>query len=713
MIMKQIYRYLLFTLLLLSCLTGRAQTIFWTESFNNGCLTGCVVTGVNTGNGAWSMVATGPNDADANDWFVSCSENGNLVGACGTGCGNDATLHVSSLDNFMCPGGDCGAAYDAGGGFLTNTTTNKRAQSPTINATGYSNIQIKFKYIHTGDGTTDNCSLYWYDGTTWNFLVNIPKSVNTGCGGQGKWTSYTSASLPAGANNNSNLKIGFNWMNNNDGLGTDPSFACDSVQLLGTVASPFPVVHFTVNDTTLCVGQCVFFNDQSTNNPTTWDWTFQGASPGTSNVQDPTNICYNTPGTFAVTLIATNGSGSDTLTKTGYITVTPYPTVTVSPNVTTICAGSSDTLIASGANTYTWTPALGLNISTGDTVIASPTISTSYDVTGDTAGCTNFATVVVNVVTAIVAEAGNNVAICSGDSTQLNASGGSNYSWNPIAGLSDPNIANPFASPGSDITYTVTVSSGSCPPSTDTVVVTVNPNPIASITGDVLVCPGYPAELTASGGTVYHWSNFANTATVTVNPMTQTTYTVTVTDIGCTDTESWTVNVYPGGTVSASADTTMKAGNSYQMHATNGTNWVWSPETGLSCTTCQNPVASPAVTTTYTVVATDANGCTSSDVVTVNITSECGSAYVPNAFSPNNDGQNDVLYVFGGEFKNLHLLIYDRHGEKIFETTDPSQGWDGTYKGQKQPCDVYYYYLSAECNNGDEIEKKGDITILN
>lgn len=215
---------------------GYASSGFWIENFNNGCTSGCLASAFISSNGVWNIASTGTNDAAANVFFVSCAENGNAVGACGSGCGGDATLHIGNQATspaafFFCPSGDCGAAYDAG--LATNQVrASWRAESPTINCSAYSNINVSFKYMEGGATTIDNATLWYYDGATWSQLADMAKT--TVCGsGQGLWTAYSIA-LPASANNNPNVKIGFQWVNNDDGAGTDPSFAVDNVTLSTT-----------------------------------------------------------------------------------------------------------------------------------------------------------------------------------------------------------------------------------------------------------------------------------------------------------------------------------------------------------------------------------------------------------------------------------------------------------------------------------------------
>jgi hypothetical protein len=226
-----------------------AQLVIWAETFENGCAQGCYASAHAGINGAWTVTDVGAQGACPNRWFVSCRENGNPAGACGSDCTtNNASLHIanelstvcgSPAGCIFCPTGDCGAAYDAGCppglcafcfcGCLS-TQTNKRAESPVIDLSGHSNVTLGFKYMENGQGTTDNFLLEYWDGTAWSALSDPAKTPTAGCGDQGRWTNYSIA-LPASANNNPAVRIGFRWQNNNDASGADPSVAIDDVQL--------------------------------------------------------------------------------------------------------------------------------------------------------------------------------------------------------------------------------------------------------------------------------------------------------------------------------------------------------------------------------------------------------------------------------------------------------------------------------------------------
>jgi len=320
-------KYTLLFSLLFTALVSKSQ-VFWTENFNNGCTTGCQTYA--GPNGSWTFASTGTNASGANSWFISCAENGMPAGSCGDGCsaGGSATLHIGATSPTILK--DKGAAYNAA------KETNMRAESPTINCAGKTSITLAFNYIEDGDGTIDNATVWYYDGSNWSQLSD-PAKTPTACAPQGQWTAYSIA-LPASANNNANVKIGFNWTNNTSG-GTDPSFAVDSIQISGAGGgAPVAAFSMTPNDT-VCLGQCLVFNDQSTNTPTSWAWDFTGATPATSAIQNPSFICYSAPGTYTAKLTATNGSGSDTETHKIVVLALPHPHITVSGHTMTCTGG--------------------------------------------------------------------------------------------------------------------------------------------------------------------------------------------------------------------------------------------------------------------------------------------------------------------------------------------------------------------------------------
>lgn len=205
--------------------------IFWSENFGTGCNTGQLISAYSGTNGVWTSTSTGTNAASASVWYVSAAENGMQPGQCGMGCGNNQTLHIGAVDVGV--GADPGAAYYEGlagfCGILPCGATSKRADSPTINCSGHQNISLRFSYIEGGN-VIDNATLWYFNGSSWSQLADMAKTFSATCSGQGLWTLFT-IDLPASANNNSNVKIGFRWDNNEDGDATDPSFAVDDISL--------------------------------------------------------------------------------------------------------------------------------------------------------------------------------------------------------------------------------------------------------------------------------------------------------------------------------------------------------------------------------------------------------------------------------------------------------------------------------------------------
>ncbi len=216
----------------------------------------------------------------------------------------------------------------------------------------------------------------------------------------------------------------------------------------------------------------------------------------------------------------------------------------------------------------------------------------------------------------------------------------------------------------------------------------------------------------------YSWNTVPIQTTQTATGLCEGNYQVIVNDAsGYADTVITTILQPIAITANAGTNITILSGSSTLLNASGGNTYSWSPSTGLSCTTCANPLASPLITTDYCVTVTDTNSCTDSACIRVTIEIQCPSNNnfsVPNAFSPNNDGHNDVLKLDG--WKNcvteFTFSIYDRWGEKVFESDDPAKGWDGVFKGKFMDPGVFVYYINATTLDGEKIFKKGNISLI-
>ena len=180
----------------------------------------------------------------------------------------------------------------------------------------------------------------------------------------------------------------------------------------------------------------------------------------------------------------------------------------------------------------------------------------------------------------------------------------------------------------------------------------------------------------------------------------------------CGDSDTMTIVVNPLPFIQTIPDTIIDVSNSVVLTTSTSlfTNYSWSPSTYLSCNDCQNPISTPDETITYTVSITE-NGCTNSDQVTIQVIKE-ELIYIPTIFSPNDDGNNDVFYVRGNGIKKLLFVVYDRWGEKVFESSNIKEGWDGTFRGIPMKPALFMYYVKAEFESGRKEVLKGDVTLI-
>ncbi|NOT36114.1 MAG: T9SS type B sorting domain-containing protein [Saprospiraceae bacterium] len=211
----------------------------------------------------------------------------------------------------------------------------------------------------------------------------------------------------------------------------------------------------------------------------------------------------------------------------------------------------------------------------------------------------------------------------------------------------------------------------------------------------------------------------SNGSEILVNVTKSTTYTVTVKDTlsGCVWTDSHTVNVSDiGNVIFAKADPeVIVVGSSSQLTTIQGANYkyLWSPnDSSLNAIDIYNPIATPKKTTSYTVTVTDPNGCTATSTVTVKVGPCDEFVFVPNAFSPNNDGKNDQFRVRAISLKSMELVVYNRWGQEMYKSTNIGSGWDGTFDGEKLGPDVYAWCVRFTCPDDKSYSLKGNVSLL-
>jgi gliding motility-associated-like protein len=216
----------------------------------------------------------------------------------------------------------------------------------------------------------------------------------------------------------------------------------------------------------------------------------------------------------------------------------------------------------------------------------------------------------------------------------------------------------------------------------------------------------------------FNWSNGANSQNI--NYLEEGNYRLTVTDSrNCTAQSNF--NVATDYTLQAHASasaTSINAGDKIQITAStnvdHNNSYLWTPAKDIVCNTCMTTDALPLQTTLFTIVVTDANGCKATDTVSVEVKEMVDNIFIPNAFTPNGDGNNDVLELYGNtsSLAFMEFVVFNRWGEKVFETNEHHFQWDGNYRGEQAPQGAYVYTMKYVLLNGTRNEHKGSITIL-
>ncbi len=519
-------------------------------------------------------------------------------------------------------------------------------------------------------------------------------------GGTGAYT-YSWSPAPGNASTLSGIPAGTYTCTVNDANGCSVPF---SVALNNTGG---PVITLSAQTGVLCHGNnngSATFTATGGTTPYTYSWSPSGGNSATASGL----------GAGTYTCSVTDATGCF---QTQTVVITQPAAVTVAITGTHPACGlqnGSATATSSGgtgAYTYSWTPAGGsASMATG----LGAGIYTCTVI--DANGCTIADTILLSSSggPAVAVSSQTNV-LCNGGNTgqaSVAASGGTGpytYSWSPSGG----NSASASGLQAGSYTCTV-IDAGGCS-QTQSIVITQPTTLLASSSSEV-VCGlnNGSAGVAASGGQgpyTYSWSPSGGNAFV-ASGLSAGNYTCIVTDAnGCTASTSIAVVVDSIPLVSAGSNITIQAGESTVLDGSGTGIYLWTPASGLSCTNCPKPLATPSVSTSYCLRVTGTGGCADSSCVEVTVDRICGEVFVPNFFSPNGDGKNDVLCVYGNCIKSLSFIVYDRWGEKVFETADPTQCWNGVFRGELMNSAVFVYFLRADLLDGSTITKKGNVTL--
>jgi gliding motility-associated-like protein len=451
------------------------------------------------------------------------------------------------------------------------------------------------------------------------------------------------------------------------------------------------------------------------------------------------------PGTY--TCVITDAAGC-TSTYTGTVPLNNNATINATANPVSICPGTPVTLTASAQNltSFTWNPG---NLS-GASVTVNPVSTTTYTVTGsNTVGCNGTAqvTVTVNPVPPAPVITGTGVpGVCIGSTEQLNISNpqaGYLYNWyNVPAGGSPVGIGTFFITPPitANVTFYVeAVNSSGCISSRVAYTVIMIPLPAAPSVSNINICSGNNAVFTVNNpqpASSYFWysvpsggTSLSTGTSYTINNVTTTTvvYVETVVPGGCasaTRTQA-TANILqplpaPVVTVTSTTQSSLvfswapvPGATGYEVTLNGGASFQ-PPSSGSNGTTHTISGLAMNTTITFQVRALGGQVCETSllSVAVKGTTLSTKEIFVPNVFTPNGDGKNDVLLVYGNYVASMQLRIFNQWGQLVFYSDNISQGWDGRYKGQQQPIGVYAYSLKVVLNDNTVINKKGSINLV-
>ena len=691
----------LVTAILLSSVVS-AQQLIWHEDFES------------TPSPAWTLNSTDSNSTSAgeNEWVINNTYTGPTTPAVVpatpnqpaffSGGVNSTYLHISSVAARL-----SSQPQNAHYSYITAPAATEKYFSKMatgISTANYISVYIKFYFLNLADGPGGTSGQLYYStngGANWIFVKSYTNI--------GTWT-VDSVYNPAFDNQN-DLRFAFRY--ENPASGTNPAFSVDEISLIGTPSS-IPTPDFSANSTSICEGQCISFTDLSGFFPTAWEWSFAGADSLTSNQQNPTNICYQTAGTYDVQLKVTNSVGEDSVLKVGYIDVsdcsTP-PTANFTVRSRVICAGDTVSYSDKSTNNPTeWTWFFPGSDSANSTQ-QNPTnirysIPGKYEVTlivknvggTDVKTVRNYIEVQDCVLPIPVFKSNdNNDSICintcvtisydtdSGDIDRVNT-----FEWF-FFGIDtsrlDTSIYDPdslvFNKPQHTVCY----------------------NKIGRYTVRLIVANQFGVEV----------KDQFNFITVGGPP------TVQILD-------STTHRVFKGNTTPARGEGTGdKFFWGYKEGVDNSGNVIFkfeSDEFVLARDT--GYVRIPDWTSRETEILTHGDrwfyllnenryGCRSFDSLFVDVINEYYVG-VPDIFSPNADGYNDRLRVRGNGIAKINFSVFDRYGVCVYETEDLvealEKGWDGTKDEKELNPGVFVYVAKVTLLDGEFRELVGNVTLV-
>jgi gliding motility-associated-like protein len=638
------------------------------------------------------------------------------VAACVTNPCPTITISTSAQTNIACFGNSTGSAtVSAAGGQAPYTYTwNPGALTgPTQSnlAAGTYTIAVTDANLCPGSTTvtiTQPATALSTTATATN--TNCGVSIGTALASpSGGTTGYSYSWTPSGGSSAtaSNLAAGTYTVTVTDGNG------CQATASATVNANGGPSISLVSSQSISCNGAndgAAAVSGSGGSGTLTYSWSPGGLTGTTQSAL--------AAGTYTITVLDAGGCSNSTTT-----TISEPSAISLSSSniVGSACGASNGSAAISatggtGGYAYSWLPSGGTGAS------ASALASGVYTVTvEDNSNCTETISVSIPSIggPTVTLQTSNDASCFGGNdgSATVTQTGGAapfTYAWSPTGGT------GATASNLSAGTYSVAVTDNTGCVGALNVTIGQATQILLTETITNANCGNSDGaiSLSVTGGTgsySYVWTPNGETS-ASINALASGNYGATVTDQnGCTLTENYVVSTVGSLVVQITpVSASILQGENVQLNAIGGTSYTWTPSTGLSCTACSDPIATPSSTTSYIVNATDGSGCTGADTITIYVTQVCGDIFVPTVFSPNESGPsaNNTLCIYGNCISELNYTIYNRWGEKVFETTDSQICWDGNYKDEPLNPGVFAYKLVVTLFDGSTIVESGNLTLV-
>ncbi|MCX8143315.1 MAG: gliding motility-associated C-terminal domain-containing protein [Bacteroidia bacterium] len=505
---------------------------------------------------------------------------------------------------------------------------------------------------------------------------------------------------------------------------TDAINTCTSVTTANiTQNTVAPVITAGTNPTLTCASTSVSIGASS--NPNTnvsVNWTGPNVCGATNTFT--TSACA--AGTYTI-VVTDNTNGCSSSATIAVIPDANIPVVTANSSGSITCNNPTVQIAATTTASpvsYTWNGSGVVSGSNTSTAVVNQSGTYTVVVMNTSNGCIATQTVNVAIDTnspSVSLSASSQSISCTNGTVDISVSPANStysYNWNGAGTFSGQGTATISTTNSGTYQVVVTNTINGCS-TTQNINIGFNNNLVLNITGNTAVCQGSNINLNASGANTYTWTDGTNTYTtsfVNIPATSSVTFVVTGSSGSCTNTQTITVNVTPSVNVNVSSipNNSINIGDQVQLNASGASSYTWTPITGLSCANCSNPIANPVVTTDYCVTGISTNGvCSDSACIRIYVDDRCPELFVPNVFSPNGDTKNDKLCIKGTKcVKEFQIVIFDRWGEKVYESTDKDACWDGTYNGKDMSGATFVYYIKGLTFKNELIDKKGNITIV-